>query len=59
MHFCRDHNGRAISFQDVIHGSLIAFPLCLKLSVLLDFGHVGMRLVNESMPTLGASRESA
>jgi hypothetical protein len=42
-----------------IHGSPIAFPLCLKLRIALDFGIVGMGLVDESMPTLGASRKSA
>ncbi len=57
--FLIDHNGRAVSFQKVIHGSLIAFPLCLKLGIALDFGLVGMGLVDESMPTLGTSRESA
>ncbi len=54
-----DHNGRAVSYQKFIHGSPIAFPLRLKLGVALDFGLVGIGLVDESMPTLGASRESA
>ncbi len=51
--------GRAFSFQKVIHGSPIAFPLQLKLGIVFDFGLVGMGLTDESMPTFGTSRESA
>ncbi len=57
--FANNHNGRAIPFQEDIHSFPIVCPLCLKLWVLLDFGPVGVGLVNESMPTLGTSRESA
>jgi hypothetical protein len=46
-----DHNERAVSSQKVIRGSLVAFPLRLKLGFVLDFGLVGMGLVNESIHT--------